>query len=114
MCTCTVEISWQQAPTMRERGGRREREEGGGREEGRYRDTYFTTIRGKLHPLPVTNLLVCLVGEGVVLVALGEDLEEVGVRAEVQGPLVLVVMDIEVSSIGGEEDGNRGAAFLLL
>ena len=50
----------------------------------------------------------------MVLVALGEDLEEVGVRAEVQGPLVLVVMDIEVSSVGGEEDGNRGAAFLLL
>ena len=94
-----------------EGGGRRER---GGEEEGGDRDLSSTTIRGKLHPLPVTNLLVCLVGGAMVLVALGEDFEEVGVWAEVQGPLVLVVTDVEVSSVGGEEDCNRSTALPLL
>ena len=50
----------------------------------------------------------------MVLVALGEDFEEVGVWAEVQGPLVLVVTDVEVSSVGGEEDCNRSTALPLL
>ena len=50
----------------------------------------------------------------MILVALSEDLEKVRVRTEVQGSLVFVVMNIEVSSVGGEEDGDRGTALFLL
>ena len=39
--------------------------------------------------------------------------EEVGVGAEVQGSLVLLVPDIQACSFGDEEDGNRGTALLL-
>ena len=93
----------------RVRGGKRGSKEGGGRDP-----FSITKIKGKPHPLPVTNLLVCLVGGGVILVALSEDLEKVRVRTEVQGSLVFVVMNIEVSPVGGEEDGNRGTALFLL
>ena len=48
------------------------------------------------------------------MVALSEDLEKVRVRTEVQGSLVLVVMNIEVSSVGGEENGDGGTALFLL
>ena len=89
--------------------GKRGSKEGGGRDP-----FSITKIKGKPHPLPVTNLLVCLVGGGVILVALSEDLEKVRVRTEVQGSLVFVVMNIEVSPVGGEEDGNRGTALFLL
>ena len=93
-----------------EEGRRKEREQGGRRNGS----ILYHKNKREPHPLPVTNLLVCLVGGGVILVALSEDLEKVRVRTEVQGSLVFVVMNIEVSSVGGEEDGDRGTALFLL
>ena len=93
-----------------EEGRRKEREQGGRRKGS----ILYHKNKREPPPLPVTNLLVCLVGGGVILVALSEDLEKVRVRTEVQGSLVFVVMNIEVSSVGGEEDGNRGTALFLL
>ena len=49
----------------------------------------------------------------VVQTALGEEFEEVGVRAKVKGRLVFGVLGIELCSIGSQEDSNGGAALLV-
>ena len=58
-------------------------------------------------------LLVSLPGVEVVLVTLLQLLVEVGVRAKVERCLVLLVLDIEASSIGDKEDGYGCTALLL-
>ena len=45
--------------------------------------------------------------------ALGEQLEEVRVGTQVQWRLVLVVLYLEVCTVGGQEDGNGGTALLV-
>ena len=47
------------------------------------------------------------------MVTLREELQEIGVRAEVERTLVFLVRGIKVSSIGGQQDGNGRAALLL-
>ncbi len=49
----------------------------------------------------------------VVQAALGEQLQEVGVRAKVKWGLLLVVLEVELGSIGGQEDGNGSTALFV-
>ena len=48
----------------------------------------------------------------VLLTGLGQQFQQVWVGAEVQGGLVLLVLDVEVGAVRGKEDSDGSAALL--
>ena len=49
----------------------------------------------------------------ILLLTLGQRLAQVGIRTEIEGRLILLVLDGEIRSVGGQEAGNGRGRLLV-